>query len=142
MIQVTPTIALEESEIRQEFIRASGPGGQNVNKVATAVQLRFDVAGSPSLTDEVKKRLITLARGRITEEGVLIIEARRFRTQGANRQDSVARLVELIRKAAQKPKHRYRTKPTLGSKMRRLETKERRGETKHLRRSTPDTLDG
>jgi len=142
VIQVTPTIALEESEIRQEFIRASGPGGQNVNKVATAVQLRFDVAGSPSLTDEVKKRLITLARGRITEEGVLIIEARRFRTQGANRQDSVARLVELIRKAAQKPKTRYRTRPTPGSKMRRLETKERRGETKHLRRSTPDTLDG
>ncbi len=142
MIQVTPTIAIDESEIQEEFIRASGPGGQNVNKVATAVQLRFDVANSRSLSDDVRERLIWLARGRITEKGVLIIDARRFRNQGANREDAVERLVDLIRKAAQKPKVRYKTRPTLGSKMRRLETKDRRAETKHLRRSMPEATDG
>lgn len=141
MIQVTPTIAIDESEIRQEFIRASGPGGQNVNKVATAVQLRFDVANSPSLSEDVRERLISLARRRITEEGVLIIDARRFRTQGANRQDAVERLVELIRKAAQKPQFRRMTRPTLASKTRRLETKHRRAKTKRLRSPTPRAAD-
>ncbi len=142
MIQVTPAIAIEESEIQQEFIRASGPGGQNVNKVATSVQLRFDVVNSPSLSDDVRERLISLARGRINEKGVLIIEARRFRTQGANRQEAVERLVELIRKAAQEPQIRHRTRPTLGSKMRRLETKHRRAKTKDLRGPKTEVTDG
>ena len=142
MIRITPTITIEENEIREDFIRASGPGGQNVNKVATAVQLRFDVAASHSLPDDVRKRLMSLARGRITEEGVLIIDAQRFRNQGANRQDAIERLVELIRKAAQKPKIRHKTRPTLGSKMRRLETKGHRADTKHSRHSMPESTDG
>ncbi len=142
MIQVTPTIAINESEIQQEFIRASGPGGQNVNKVAIAVQLRFDVANSPSLSDDVRERLISLSRGRVTGKGILIIDARRFRTQGANRQDAIKRLVELIRKAAQEPQIRHKTRPTLGSKMRRLETKRHRTETKHLRSPMPEATDG
>ena len=112
MIQVTPAIAIDEGEIQEEFIRASGPGGQNVNKVATAVQLRFDVAHSPSLPDDVRQRLVRLAGRRMTEEGVLIIEARRFRTQARNRQDAVDRLVALIRKAAEKPISRRKTSPT------------------------------
>jgi len=142
MIYVTQTIAIDESEIQQEFIRASGPGGQNVNKVATAVQRRFDVAKSPSLSDDVRDRLISLARKRITEEGVLIIDARRFRTQGANRQDAIERLVELIRKAAQEPQIRRKTRPTLGSKTRRLETKRHQAETKRLRGPMPGASDG
>jgi ribosome-associated protein len=135
MIHVTRTISIEENEIHQEFIQASGPGGQNVNKVATAVQLRFDVANSPSLPYKVRERLLSLARRRVTKEGILIINARRFRTQGANRQDAMERLVELIRKAAQKPQIRRRTKPTRTSKMRRLEAKHRRAKTKRLRRT-------
>jgi len=133
VIQVTPTIAIEESEVHEEFIRASGPGGQNVNKVATAVQLRFNVANSPSLPDAVRRRLIALARNRINDEGVLIVEAQRFRTQAANRQDAIDRLVELIREAAEEPRVRRKTRPTLGSKKRRLETKTRRAATKRLR---------
>ncbi|MBW2644722.1 MAG: aminoacyl-tRNA hydrolase [Deltaproteobacteria bacterium] len=141
MIHITPNIAIDESEIKEEFIRASGPGGQKVNKVATAVQLRFDVANSPSLPDDVRERLIRLAGRRITEDGVLIIEARRFRTQQRNRQDAIDRLVELIRKAAEKPRVRRRTKPTRASKRLRLEGKRRRGETKHMRRSVPHSED-
>ena len=135
MIHITRTIAIDESEIQHQFIQASGPGGQNVNKVATAVQLRFDVGRSPSLPDDVRERLIHLAGRRITEDGVLIIEARRFRTQERNRQDAIGRLVALICKAAEKPKLRRRTRPTLASKRRRLEAKCRRSEIKRMRRS-------
>jgi ribosome-associated protein len=142
MIHVTRTISIEENEISQEFIQASGPGGQNVNKVATAVQLRFDVANSPSLPDEVRERLLLLTRRRITKEGVLVIDARRFRTQGANRQDAMERLVELIRKAVQKPQIRRKTKPTRTSKIRRLEAKHRRAKTKRLRSTVPEGYDG
>jgi ribosome-associated protein len=135
MIQVTPTIAINENELKEEFIRASGPGGQNVNKVSTAVRLRFDAAHSPSLPEPVRQRLKTLAGGRMTEDGILIIDARRFRTQGANREAAVARLVALIREAAEEPQIRFQTKPTRGSKLRRLETKHHRTETKQARRS-------
>jgi len=134
MIKITRTIAIDESELQQEFIRASGPGGQNVNKVSTAVQLRFDVGNSPSLPNDVRERLIRLAGKRITEGGVLIINARRFRTQERNRQDAIHRLVELIRKAAERPKPRRKVKPSPGSKKRRLEAKRRRSEKKRMRR--------
>jgi len=133
MIHITSTIAIDESEIQEYFIRASGPGGQNVNKVATAVQLRFDVANSRSLPEEVRIRLISLAGNRITEDGILIIDARRFRTQGQNREDATDRLVQLIRNAAQRPTIRRKTRPTLASKIRRLESKRRGAESKRLR---------
>ena len=141
MIQITRKISIDEREIHLEFIRASGPGGQNVNKVATAVQIRFDVNNSPSLSDEVRKRLVRLAGKRITGDGVLIINAQRFRTQERNRQDATDRLVELIRKAAEKPKPRRYTGPTPASKKRRLESKRRRGKAKELRRFVPHSRD-
>ena len=133
MIHITGTITIDESEIPEYFVRASGPGGQNVNKIATAVQLHFDVANSRSLPEEVRKRLTSLAGKRITEDGLLIIDARRFRTQGRNRENATDRLVELIRNAAQRPKIRRRTRPTLASKIRRLESKRRGAESKRLR---------
>ncbi len=133
MIHITRTITIDERDIKQEFIRSSGPGGQNVNKVSTAVQLRFNVVTS-SLPDDVRKRLIHLAGRRITEDGVLIIQAQRFRTQERNRQDSIDRLVKLIRKASERPKVRRKTKPSLESKRRLLETKRHRSEAKRMRR--------
>jgi ribosome-associated protein len=135
MIRVTQTISINEKEILMDFIHSSGPGGQNVNKVATAVQLRFDVRNSPSLPVDVRNRLIRLAGKRISSEGVLIINARRFRTQERNRQDSIERLLELIRSATEKPRTRHKTKPTMASKRRRLERKRRHGVVKRLRRS-------
>jgi ribosome-associated protein len=134
MLTVSPSIALEESELDEQFVRASGPGGQNVNKVATAVQLRFDVDRSPSLSDEVKQRLRTIAGSRMTADGVLVIDARRYRTQADNRQDARDRLVALIRQAAVRPKRRRKTKPTAAAKERRLTTKRKRADTKRGRR--------
>ena len=133
MIHVTQAIVIDEREIHLEFVRASGPGGQNVNKVATSVQLRFDVGNSPSLPEEVRHRMIRLAGKKITSDGVLIIEAKRFRTQEKNRQDAIDRLIKLIIKASEKPKSRRKTKPTLASKKRRLDTKRHRSQIKSRR---------
>lgn len=137
MIQVNAEIALDEREIQEDFVRASGPGGQNVNKVSTAVQLRFDVAQSPSLPDAVRERLIKLAGRRLTQDGVLIIEAERYRSQRRNRDDALARLIELIREACEVDKPRHPTRPTLASRKRRLDSKQRRGATKKLRGLKP-----
>jgi len=141
MIQVTPTISIDEHELQEEFMLASGPGGQNVNKVSTAVRLRFRV-NSPSIPDAVRERLISSSQGRVSEAGVIVIEARRFRTQAANRKDALNRLIELIRQAAEAPKVHRKTKPTLGSKELRLKAKHRRAETKQQRKVTSDGLDG
>jgi ribosome-associated protein len=137
MIRVNAQIELDEREIQEDFVRASGPGGQNVNKVSTAVQLRFDVARSPALPDPVRARLIALAGRRVTQDGVLIIEAERFRSQRRNRDDALERLIELIREACEVDKPRHPTRPTLASRKRRLDSKQRRGETKKLRTVKP-----
>ncbi len=135
MLIISERIQIPESEISESFVRSSGPGGQNVNKVATAVQLRFDAAHSPSLSDEVKQRLIRLAGSRATEEGVLVIEARRFRTQEKNREDARERLTLLIRKALHKPASRKPTHPGAAARRRRLEDKKLHGELKRSRRA-------
>jgi ribosome-associated protein len=135
MLLVTPTLSIDEAELHESFVRASGPGGQNVNKVATAVQLRFDVRGSPSLPEPVRERLLKLAASRLTTEGTLIIEARRFRTQERNREDARARLAALIRQATVAPRMRRATKPSRAAKEKRLESKRRRGQVKQWRRS-------
>lgn len=132
MIEITPSLQLDERELQIDFIRASGPGGQNVNKVATAAQLRFDV-NSSSLPEQSKTRLIQIAGNRITSEGVLLIEAKRFRTQEQNREDAIQRFIELVRKSLVKPKTRKKTKPTQASKEERLQEKKKRGEIKKLR---------
>ncbi len=141
MIRITQTIAIDPAEIREKFIRASGPGGQNVNKVATAVQLRFNVKNSPSLPEDVRLRLLRLGGRRITARGILIIDARRYRTRLRNRQDALDRLTDLIRRAARTPKTRRKTKPTLASKERRLDAKKRRGRLKCLRGLVPPSQD-
>jgi ribosome-associated protein len=137
MIRITDSISLDEREIEENFVRSAGPGGQNVNKLATAVQLRFDVRHSPSLLPAVRQRLERLAGRRLTNEGVLIIIAQRHRTQERNRQEARERLVDLIRRAAEPPRPRHATKPTAASKRRRLDTKTRRARLKHLRRTKP-----
>ncbi len=138
MIRVTNDIALDEDEIVEQFIRSSGPGGQNVNKVATAVQLRFDVARSPNLPDPVRERLKRLAGRRLTGDGVLIIDARRHRTREQNRRDALDRLIALVRKAAIAPTPRKATRPTAASRRRRLEGKQRRGILNRGRRRVRD----
>ncbi len=134
MIQITPDIAIDENELDESFVRSSGPGGQNVNKVATAVQLRFNVASSPNLPEDVRERLIRLAGNRMTGDGVLLIDARRFRSQERNREDAVERLKGMIQQAAEKPKPRKKFKPGRKAKMQRLEEKRKRGKVKQLRR--------
>jgi ribosome-associated protein len=137
MIRVTAHIVIDDSEIEESFIRSSGPGGQNVNKLATAVQLRFDVRHSPSLPNDVRARLETLAGRRLTRDGVLVLTAQRHRTQERNRQDALDRLIELIRQAAVRPTPRRPTRPTKGSRERRIEHKKRRGGVKRLRSGRP-----
>jgi ribosome-associated protein len=133
MSQNTSTLQIAERELQFDFIRASGPGGQNVNKVATAVQLRFDILNSPSLASDVKGRLIRLAGKRVNADGVLLIESRRFRTQEANREDAVQKFLELLRRSLVPPKPRQKTRPTAASREKRLQGKKRKGAVKRTR---------
>ena len=138
MIPITRTIALQETELEESFVRASGPGGQNVNKVSTAVQLKFNAAASPSLLDDVRARLITLAGTRASGDGVITITAQRFRLQSRNRADALERLAELIRAASHKPKPRKATRPSRAAKKRRLDSKKQRGDIKRGRSGRVD----
>lgn len=137
MIRVNQRISIHEGELHYDFVRAGGPGGQNVNKVSTAAQLRFDVRNSPSLPEDVRARLTSLAGRRITTDGILIIEARASRSQEKNREDALQRLVELIGRACERPRTRHRTRPTAGSRERRLLGKRQHGEKKKIRRERP-----
>ena len=137
MIRVTHQIFLDDNEVGETFVRSSGPGGQNVNKLSTAVQLRFDVRRSPSLPWDVRARLERLAGSRLTRDGVLVITAQRHRTQARNRRDALDRLIDLIRRAAVRTPRRRPTKPTAGSRERRIEGKKRRAGIKRLRRARP-----
>ena len=134
MIYITDRISIREDEINEEFIQASGPGGQNVNKVASAVQLRFDIKNSPSLPEDVAKQLTFAGGKRVSSEGILIITARRFRDQNKNRKDALSRLVEMIRKAAEREKPRIKTRPSCNSKIKRLEAKRHRSGIKRIRK--------
>ena len=138
-LHVTAQVVIGEEELDERFIKASGPGGQNVNKVATAVQLRFDAVRSPSLPDDIRARLMTLAGRRLTREGVIVVIARRYRTQDRNRQDARERLADLIRRAASSPKPRRATRPTLASKQRRLAAKTERSKLKRERSKLAET---
>ena len=133
-IQITPSFSIDENELQFSFVRASGPGGQNVNKVATAVQLRYDVLNS-SLPADMKERVRHLAGKKLTDEGILLIEAKTYRTQEQNREDAVKRFVDLMRRAFEKPKARRRTKPTKASKETRIKEKKQRGEIKRMRQN-------
>jgi ribosome-associated protein len=137
MIRITDSIAIDEGELTEDFVRSSGPGGQNVNKLSTAVQLRFDARRSPSLPNDVALRLMRLAGSRLTKDGVIIITAQSHRTQERNRQDARDRLIALIREAAVVPVKRRPTKPTKASREKRIESKKHRGSIKGLRRAKP-----
>ena len=138
MIEITSTLRLDEKEFAFDFVRSSGPGGQNVNKVSTAVQLRFDAANSPSLPPDVKERLIKLAGNRMTADGILMIEAKRYRSQDKNRLDAVQRLVTLIQRSVEPPKKRKATRPSLTARAARVGAKKKRGELKRTRQYNPD----